>query len=280
MKKIIFYYLILGFCLFESCESLFSTKPKLGDAVFYDYKVMQGDSVIFRASRSIDDTAMIVLEMNQNQEPIQTALMENITRLSLNDSISFNIGNQQKGFLRLHRIVPAADFPKYVADANKQEKIFEQDLQNIGKELRASLPFYQNRQKAVLDSTITLTQQYQKGQLNDKLKTLPTGIQYYVIKGNGNIKPARKKWVWFHYVLVLPNSNKTVDSYKNLPKSTNLSEFAMIEQLERSAASFDEGSIVLLLIPSKIVYSPEKLGTTMADSNIVYWVEVVKVLQL
>ena len=280
MKKSIFYYLILGFYLFESCESLFSNKPKLGDAVFYDYKVMQGDSVIFRASRSIDDTAIIVLEMNQNKEPIQKALIENITKLSLNDSITFNISTQQKGVLRLYRIIPAADFPKHIADANKQEKIFEQDVQNIGRELRASLSFYQNRQKAVLDSTITLNQQYQKGQLNDKLKTLPTGIQYYVIKGNGNIKPARKKWVWFHYASVLPNSNKTVDSYKDLPKSTNLSEFAMIEQLERSAASFDEGSIVLLLIPSKVAHSPEIVGTVIADNNVAYWVEIVKVLQL
>ena len=80
----------------------------------------------------------------------------------------------------------------YIADANKQEKVFEQKLHEASKELSASLPFYQSRRKAVLDSTIVLTKQYQAGQLNTQLKTLPTGIQYYVVKENGSVKPVQK----------------------------------------------------------------------------------------
>ena len=277
MQKSIFYYLIVAVYLFESCSG---DKPKVGDAVFYDYTAKQGDSVIFKSSRSLYDTALALVESPVNDEPIQRALMENVVKLSVNDSTTFDLGNQQKGFLRLYRIVSAADFPKYIAEADKKEKAFEHKLNQTSKELSASLPFYQSRRKAVLDSTIVLTKQYQSGQLNASLKTLPTGIQYYVVKGKDSIKPAQKKWVWFHYASVVLNSPKTVDSYNGLPKSTNLAEFAMIEALERSAACFDEGSIVLLMIPTKLAYPHEALSDTGVNGNTVFWIEVVKVLQL
>ncbi len=48
MQKSIFYYLIVALYLFESCSG---EKPQVGDAVFYDYTVKQGDSVIFKSSR-------------------------------------------------------------------------------------------------------------------------------------------------------------------------------------------------------------------------------------
>ena len=277
MQKSIFYYFIFSIYLFESCSG---NKPKVGDAVFYEYTVKQGDSVVFKSSRSLYDTALTVVESPINDKLIERALMENVVKLSVNDSTTFDLGNQQKGFLRLYRIVPEAEFPKYIADANKQEKVFEQKLHEASKELSASLPFYQSRRKAVLDSTIALTKQYQAGQLNTQLKTLPTGIQYYVVKENGSVKPVQKKWVWFHYASVVRNSNKTVDSYNNLPKSTNLAEFAMIEELERSAARFDEGSIVLLLIPTKLAYPRESLSDITANGSTVFWIEVVKVLNL
>ena len=194
MQKSIFYYLIVAVYLFESCSG---DKPKVGDAVFYDYTAKRGDSVIFKSSRSLYDTALALVESPVNDEPIQRALMENVIKLSVNDSTTFDLGNQQKGFLRLYRIVPEAEFPKYIADANKQEKVFEQKLHEASKELSASLPFYQSRRKAVLDSTIVLTKQYQAGQLNTQLKTLPTGIQYYVVKENGSVKPVQKNGFGF-----------------------------------------------------------------------------------
>ena len=272
MKNLIFGGLLAAFSFFSACVG--DSKPKVGDAVFYDYEVRQGDSVIFKARRSMRDTPLIVVEKSDNREPIQWGLMENIVKLSVNDGMNFKLDNQKQGKLRLHRVIRAADFPKYIEEADKKEHIFQEKLQNIGRELRASLPFFQSRYKAVIDSTLTFTKAHQAGQLNDKLKTLPTGIQYYIVKGSDNVVLAEKKWAWFHYASII-SKDKTVNSYNNLPKSTNLSEFAMIEQLERSAASFEEGAIVLLLIPTKLT---EPQGGKMSEGNTVFWVEIVKVL--
>ena len=272
MQKSSFFYTLLMLYLFASC---LGEKPKIGDAVLYDYTVKQGDSVVFKSSRASYDTATTIIESLVSNEPIKQALMDNVVKLSVNDSTTFELGNQQKGFLHLYRIIHAADFPKYIENADKRQKEFEQELQKIGKELNTSLPFYQSRRKAVLDSTIALTQQYKSGQLNDKIKILPTGIQYYVVKGNGTVKPLQKKWVWFHYASVKPENKGMTDSYNIFPRTTNLAEFAMIEELERSAARFDEGSIVLLLIPNKLVDSSQSVS-----GHTVFWIEVVKVLNL
>ena len=161
MNKLIFCGHLAVFYLFSACAS--DSKPTVGDAVFYDYKVTQGDSVIFDARRSMRDTPLIVVEKSDNREPIQGGLMENIVKLSVHDSMNFKLDNQKQGVLRLHRIIRAADFPKYIEEADKKQRVFEEKLQNTGKELRASLPFFQSRYKAVIDSTLIFTQQYQAG---------------------------------------------------------------------------------------------------------------------
>ena len=161
MKNSILGGLLAAFFLFSACVG--DSKPKVGDAVFYDYEVTQGDSVIFDARRSMRDTPLIVVEKSDNREPIQRGLMENIVKLAVHDSMKFKLDNQKQGVLRLHRIIRAADFPKYIEEADKKQRVFEEKLQNTGKELRASLPFFQSRYKAVIDSTLIFTQQYQAG---------------------------------------------------------------------------------------------------------------------
>lgn len=275
MKNTIFYS--IAFLIFMSQACHFKSTPKIGDAVLYAYVVKQGDSIVYKAAHQIGDTATIILEDINNNEPTKRALVERIMKMSENESLSFDLNNNQKGFLQLYKIIPATEFSKYIEEGNKKQKVFEQRLQEIRKELILSLPSYQNRQKSVVDSATMLFEQCKKGQLNDKLNKLGVDNTFYVVKGNGKIQPERKKWVWFHYVTILPN-NKQMNSYKNLPKCTNLAEFELGEELEKSASSFDEGEIILLNIPST---NSLKIAANSAISNrTIFWIEIVKVLYL
>lgn len=273
MKKQIIYYSIIALGIFTSCGG---HKPKIGDAVFYDYIIKQGDSIVFKASNQAEDTAFMIIE-NSN-EPIQKNLIDKVMSLSINDSTSFDLDNQRKGFLRLHRIISAAEFPKYIEEAQKKDQIFEQRLKGVGSELKMVAPFYQNRRKAVLDSTVVFNDLFKKGLLKDKLKPLGNGVFYDVIKGSGNLKPDRKKWVWFHFATVMPD-NKITDSYNKMPKLTNLSEFEFNERIERSAARFDEGSIVILAVHSKPMNNNWKITEVVTNDYTILWVEIVKVIE-
>jgi hypothetical protein len=275
MKKQIFYGIAFVIFISEACQ--FKSTPKIGDAVLYEYVVKQGDSIVYKAARQIGDTATIILEDTKNSEPTKQELVERIMKMSENDSLSFDLNNNQKGFVRLYKIIPAIDFPKYVEEGNKRQMIFDQRLQEIKKELIASLPSYQNRQKTVVDSAKMLSEQYKKGQINDKLNKLGSDDTYFVVKGNGKIQPEKKKWVWFHYVAITPD-NKIMDSYKNAPKCTNLSEFPLDEALEKGAGSFEEGSIILLTVP--FTNSIKTAKDSAVSNKTMFWIEVVKVLYL
>lgn len=276
MKKRLIYYTIIALGLFTSCGFNTEPKPKIGDAVFYDYTIKQGDSIVYKASNLAEDTAFMIIE--STNEPIQKKLIDKIMSLSINDSTTFDLENQRKGFLRLHRIISAAEFPKYIEEAQKKDQIFEQRLKGVGSELKMVASFYQNRRKAVLDSTVVFNDLFKKGLLKDKLKSLGNGNFYYVVKGSGNLKPDRKKWVWFHFATVMPD-NKIMDSYNRMPKLTNLSEFEFNERIERSAAKFDEGSIVILAIPSKPMNTGEKIVEAETKDYILIWVDIVKVVE-
>jgi hypothetical protein len=275
MKKI-FFYAGFALCAFTGCDAKLGSKPKVGDAIFYDYVIKQGDSVVFKAANQIEDTAFLILESNNLQQP----LVEQVMKLSVHDSTHFQLDGQRTGYLRLHRIITAAEFPQYVAEAEKKEKVFEQRLRDIGKELKAVMPFYQGRQKTVIDSTVAFNTDFKKGVLTDKFKRMGDSCLYYVVKGADNPKSGKKKWVWFHYATVLPNGSKVINSYGGLPKASNVAEFGFNEQIERAAARFDEGSIILMAVPSKSFILDGKTGAVGANDYTLIWVEIVKILQL
>lgn len=279
MKKRLFFYAFTGIvlCFFVACEAKGGTKPKIGDAVFYDYVIKQGDALVFNAAKQVGDTAFIMLE-NSN-EPTQKILTEKLLSLSVDDSTTFELDNQRTGYLRLHRIIAAAEFPKYIEEADRKQQVFEQRLKEIGKELNASIPIFQARQKAVMDSLNVFNEQFKKGLLTASFTPFVDSCAYFVVKGKESQNPKIKKWVWFHYAVALPNGSLK-HSYNSLPRGTNVGEFAFNEQIERAVARFDEGSILMMSVPAKL----SNLGGTTVSSELngsmLIWIEVVKVLPL
>lgn len=269
MKKYFFYGLTLTASVLTACQ--FKSTPKIGDAVLYEYVIKQGDSIVYNAAQRIGDTASMIFEGTTNSEPSKQVLVERIMSMSENDTLSFDLDNNQKGFLRIYKIIAATEFAKYIEESDKKQKVFEQRLQEIKKELAVALPSYQNRQKSVVDSATMFFEQYKRGELDGKLNKLGPENTFYVVKGNSKIVPERKKWVWFHYVTI-SDDTKIKDSYKNQPALTNLAEFSLDEALEKSAASFEEGSIILLT-------APNSRHSTVSNRHF-FWIEVVKVLYL
>lgn len=278
MKKYIVYSITILAFILEACQSGSNDKPKIGDAVLYDYVIKQGDAVVFESSKQSGDTTTMILDDVNASDPTKRALVERIMGMSTNDTLSFNLEDNKKGFLRLYRIISPSDFPKYIEESEKKQRVFEQHLQEIGKELRAAMPMYQSRRKAVLDSAKLIFEQYQKGQLDSKLNTLSANNQFFIIRGDGKIQRERKKWVWFHYVTFGPDGKTLIDSYQNLPRGTNVAEFTFNEALEKSVAHFDVGSTVFFSVPSEYQNVPKTGENAAVLTKSIYWVEVVKVL--
>jgi hypothetical protein len=277
MKKRLFFFTTLALCVFVACDTKNGSKPKIGDAVFYDYVIKQGDSVVYNATTPAQDTAFLILE-NSN-EPDKKILMERLLNLSVNDTVNFALDNQRKGYLRLHRIVTAVDFPKYIEAADKKQQAFETRLKEIGKELNASMPVFKARQKMVTDSLIVFNEQFKKGLLTAQFTPFVDNSAYFIVKGKENADPKSKKWVWFHHAVILPNG-KLMHSYNSLPRGTNVGEFSFNEQIERAAARFDEGSVIVMSVPTKLINLSRTTVESELNGSTLFCIEIVKVLEL
>jgi hypothetical protein len=278
VKKTIFYYtLCLIFSAF-ACQLDSTYKPKIGDAVLYDYVIKQGETVVFQSSRQSGDTTTMILEDVAASDPTKKALTERLKQMSENDTLSFDLAGGHKGFLRVYRVIPAKDFPKYIAEADKKQAAFEQRLREIGKELNADRPVYEARRKAVLDSAKLIFEQYKNGQLATKLTTLNADNQYFIVKGNDKNQEERKKWVWFHYVTYAPDGKTIIDSYNKLPRGTNVAEFTFNEALEKNVARFDEGTTAFFSVPAEYQNDAKTGENATVLKKSIYWVEVIKVL--
>lgn len=278
MKKYISSALISLVFMAASCTSDSKLKAKTGDAVLYDYVIKQGDAIVFESSRQSGDTTTMILEDVAASDPTKKALTERLKQMSENDTLSFDLEDGHKGFLRVYRVIPAKDFPKYIAEADKKQQAFEQRLREIGKELNADRPVYEGRRKAVLDSAKVIFEQYKNGQLATKLTALDAGSQYFIIKGNDRNQTERKKWVWFHYVTFGPDGKTLIDSYNKLPRGTNVAEFTFNEALEKNVARFDEGTTVFFSVPAEYQNDAKTGENATVLKKSIYWVEVIKVL--
>lgn len=279
MKKIGFYTFLSAFLTVIACKKPVET-PITGDAAFYKYIVKEGEKVVFESKQIDNDTAMLLVEDVTDKQDRQSLLMKNIKQLGVNDSTLFDLPNGQKGYLKLFKIVKAKDFPMYIAESNRKQQAFESQLQKIKADVQAQMPSYQKRRNIVQDSTILMAKQYGLGQLTSAIKTLPSGVQYVILKGKGEVKAANRRWVWFNYCGVLSNGTVLDNSFGGLPAMTNLSEYKLLESLEKGAASFDSGDTILFIIPPQLAYGDKQMGIAPPNSTLIFWVEVLHSVEM
>lgn len=252
---------------------------EMGDAAFYKLIVKEGDKIVFESKQIDNDTAVILIEEVSDKPTRDNLLMKNIRQLSINESTTFDLPNGQKGFLTLYKIVKAKDFPMYIEESNRQQKEFEKQLQLIKVNIEKQLPDFKKRRNTVNDSTKALIKEWNTGKLKSKAQSLPSGIQYVILNGSGTVQPPIRKWVWFNYCGGLESGDIVDNSYGAMPALTNLSEYKLLENLEKGAASFNTGDKVLLIIPPHLAYGDKQMGAVPPNSTLFFWVEVVNVVK-
>ena len=277
MKQI--FYLLFFLLYLCSCKNI-NQHPQLGDYVLYNYIIKQGDSVVYDAFNIRQDTAQTILENpTTNDNDVQNKLLSNIAKLSVGDSIQFDISNNQKGYIKLHRIIEQKDFAQYIESGNKEQAAFESRLLEIRNYLKSSIGFYDSRSKNVRDSVAILAKAYQTGTLSKPLSTLPSGIKYTILEeGTGDIPRNKRAWIWMHFSGVLPDGAFLAQTYQGGKIQTiNQSEHNLMPGLEIAATQFKAGSKVLIVIPPDLAYGSKGIGNVPPNSELIFIIEIVKV---
>ena len=117
----------------------------------------------------------------------------------------------------------------------------------------------------------------QKNAQNEGVKTLPSGLQYKVLKeGNGAVATASDN-VTVRYEGHTIDGNTFDSSYKRTPDTSTFRPDQVIKGWTEALCMMPEGSKWVLYIPQDLAYGARPAGKIKPYSTLVFTVEVVKV---
>lgn len=117
----------------------------------------------------------------------------------------------------------------------------------------------------------------EKNAKNENVKTLPSGLQYKVIKeGNGAVAKKDDN-VTVRYEGHTIDGNTFDSSYKRTPDTSTFRPDQVIKGWTEALCMMPEGSKWMLYIPQNLAYGSRQAGQIKPYSTLVFTVEVVKV---
>lgn len=253
-----------------ACEKNRAGSPKIGDFVFYDYHVRQGDALVFSAGAEPGDTAEAFVEDPERvaDSPYQEALMKQLLRMTPGDSIRFAIGKDEEGFLRLHRFVAQEDYSRYIAEGDRRRAVFEVRLEEIKAEMASLSAGYAARAMQVADSTARYTELLRTGKLDGQLQPLASGIRYLLLEeGAGAAANKSSSWTWVHFCSMLSDGRPVLNTYAEKPVVVNRRGALLGPWLEVAVTRFPEGSRLLLVVPPTPALEAGSVAQGKADGN-------------
>ena len=109
------------------------------------------------------------------------------------------------------------------------------------------------------------------------VKTLPSGLQYEVIKKGKGTKPQADSVVWCHYTLSLPDGT-IVDSSRSSEAPVSLNLSSVIIGFSEGLQQMKEGARYKLYIPADMAYGTHSVADIPGRSVLIYDVELISVL--
>ncbi len=106
------------------------------------------------------------------------------------------------------------------------------------------------------------------------VKTLPSGLQYRVIKEGYGKTPEENDSVTVHYVGYLMNGSEFDSSYKR-EKPATFPVTGVIDGWTEALLMMNEGAKWQLFIPSELAYSDKRAGNIEPNSTLIFDVELI-----
>ena len=255
-----FYFVFLCLVLAIGCTRPGGQVPRQGDFAFYQYEVFWGDSLVFAASSAHSDSAQTFVESPElhRGDIFQEALMQQLPKLSVGDSIQFPIGEALEARLKLFQVIPREDYPKYIERGDQLRAAFEKRLEEIKKDMSGMKSIFESRAPAVADSALQWGLQLRTGSLDSLLRDFPPGIDYYLVRqGKGPIANKSSSWTWIHFCAFSPDGKILLNTYETNPVVVNRRGALLAPWLEYTVTRFPEGSVILLKVPYELAFGAE-----------------------
>jgi FKBP-type peptidyl-prolyl cis-trans isomerase FkpA len=255
-------------------------KANLGDAAFYDVILKGDDSTLFSTIKEGQQAKSLVEDPNKNPDAFYKLTMEALSMLKVGDSATFKMP------LDTFKIKPSGLEKAKMATliimlrdvkSKAQVEARQAELKALAASIEAAKPVFMARAKGVTDSTTAIAKDFANGKFPANVKELPSGLKIAVLKEGTGALPKKGEVVLVNYYGALKTGVKFDESFtKGEPINFPLGTGQVIPGWDEGLAQMKEGTIAVLFIPAKLGYGERAQGPIPANSELVFYVELLK----
>jgi FKBP-type peptidyl-prolyl cis-trans isomerase FkpA len=259
-------------------------KAAIGDVVTFDMLVKSGDSVLFNTMTTGQPSRAQLEDSNSNPDAFFKAVMGTLSILKVGDSATLYIP------LDTFKVKPSgfekAKVAEFTLTLRKVQTKTEMEARKKEQEaimtaVQAAGPSFKARAKAVADSTAQISKAFGAGQLPANVKTVDGGLRIAVLKEGTGAQAKKGDAVFVNYYGCLKDGTNFDGSFeRGEPFIFPLGAGQVIPGWDAGLAQMKEGTTAILFVPAAMGYGERQAGKIPANSDLVFYVELIKVVNI
>ena len=257
---------------------------KIGDAAFYDVILMKDDSVLFSTIKEGQQAKSLVEDPKTAKDAFYKLTMEALTLLKKGDSATFimpldtfKVKPQGLEGAKNAKLTIVMRDVKNKSDLEARQK----RLQALVAQIDSAKPVFRSRLKAVTDSTTAIAKDFAAGKFPAGVRELPSGLKIAILREGTGPLPKKGEVILANYFGALKTGLKFDESFtKGEPISFPLGGKSVIAAWDEGFATLKEGTTAVLFVPAKLGYGAQASGPIPANSDLIFYVELVKAVDV
>lgn len=254
-------------------------KPQVSEYAYFNYYVMDGDSLLFSntGTGNGDQQKVLITDDFSGQNAGQKPLVLALQKMSIGDSLSLYIPRDSlpgDSKLKSDKLTYHISLQEI-----KDEAAFLAAVEKENAAKQQAMVANQAREAEIAEMVKLRAVEYTQGKLDSKIKTTASGLKYMIHEEGNGVLPKSGQEVFAHYYGALTDGTQFDNSFKrgqmfNFP----LGAGRVIRGWDEGFALLSPGTKATLFIPAELGYgaqgSPPRIPP---NSELMFYVEMDKV---
>lgn len=279
---------------------------KIGDIAVFDFVLKKDGKELFSTAQSGQSAKSPIDDPKKIKDPIYHFLLTSLLTMKKGDSTTFTMKldtfkikpqglDSAKNAEFVISLKDVMSEQQFLATLNPQEKegylaqkkqmVVQERAEGMKDQIKAAQTAFENsktvfmgRAKTVADSMTTLSKSFAAGTLPN-VQTTATGLKYVILREGKGAPIGENKFAFVNYYGSLKDGKKFDESYeRGSPLIFPVGVGQVIPGWDEGVALMKEGSTAVFLVPAKLGYGERVAGTIPANSDLVFYVELLKAL--
>jgi FKBP-type peptidyl-prolyl cis-trans isomerase FkpA len=277
---------------------------KIGDIVVYDFVLKKDGKELFSTAQSGQSAKDLLSDPKKINDPMYKFVMTSLLSMKKGDSTTFTMkldtfkvkpqgldsAKVAEFTFSLKDLMSEEQFmatlqpqEKEMYKAQKKQMALQERAEGLKDQIKATQTAFEGqrtvfigRAKAVADSMNMLSKSISSGTLAN-VQTTASGLKYAILKEGQGAPIGESKFAFVNYYGCLKNGKKFDESFeRGSPFIFPVGVGQVIPGWDEGVALMKEGSTAVFLVPANLGYGSQDKGTIPANSDLVFYVELLK----